>query len=98
MFRAVMLTSLALVAATVAAYRLSGAVPRADFAYVNQTAINTLDPAAVTWNQDIRVALNVWEGLAVRSTDAAVRRRCLPTGGSTRLRSNRARAGRTAIP
>ena len=72
MFRAVMLTSLALVAATVAAYRLSGAVPRADFAYVNQTAINTLDPAAVTWNQDIRVALNVWEGLAVRHPQTSV--------------------------
>ncbi len=36
---------------------------RADFAYLNTNGINTLDPAAITWNQDIRVALNIWEGL-----------------------------------
>ncbi len=36
---------------------------RADFAYVNQSGINTLDPAAMTWMQDFRVALNIWEGL-----------------------------------
>ncbi len=61
-----MFTSIGLVMVTVAAYRLTGARSRADFAYVNQSAINTLDPAAVTWNQDIRVALNIWEGLAAR--------------------------------
>jgi len=45
---------------------LFGAGPagdRADFSYVNQSGIGTLDPSAVTWKQDIRIALNVWEGL-----------------------------------
>ncbi len=36
---------------------------RATLVYVNSSGINTLDPAAMTWNQDLRVARNIWEGL-----------------------------------
>lgn len=36
---------------------------RADFVYVNPSGIHTLDPARMSWLQDFRVALNLWEGL-----------------------------------
>jgi oligopeptide transport system substrate-binding protein len=36
---------------------------RADMTYVNQSDVNTLDPATMTWMQDFRIALNIWEGL-----------------------------------
>jgi len=36
---------------------------RADFVYVNPSGIHTLDPARMSWTQDFRVALNIWEGL-----------------------------------
>lgn len=36
---------------------------RADFRYVNTSDIHTLDPARMSWMQDFRVALNLWEGL-----------------------------------
>jgi oligopeptide transport system substrate-binding protein len=36
---------------------------RADFVYVNPAGIHTLDPARMSWTQDIRLALNIWEGL-----------------------------------
>lgn len=36
---------------------------RADFRYVNASGIHTLDPARMSWTQDLRVALNLWEGL-----------------------------------
>lgn len=36
---------------------------RADFVYVNPAGIHTLDPARMSWTQDIRLALNLWEGL-----------------------------------
>lgn len=36
---------------------------RADFTYVNPSGIHTLDPARMSWLQDFRVALNLWEGL-----------------------------------
>ncbi len=35
----------------------------ADFRYVNSSGIHTLDPARMSWTQDFRVALNIWEGL-----------------------------------
>ena len=37
--------------------------PRADFRFINRGSIFTLDPAAMSWMQDIRLALTVWEGL-----------------------------------
>lgn len=63
MFRAFFLTCVGLLAAVLGAYRHYSHVPRADFAYVNPSGINTLDPAAMTWMQDYRIAINVWEGL-----------------------------------
>lgn len=41
----------------------SGAGPPVDFTYSNGGIIGTLDPAAMSWHQDIHMALNVWEGL-----------------------------------
>ena len=41
----------------------SDSQPRADFTYVNPSGIHTLDPARMSWTQDFRVALNIWEGL-----------------------------------
>lgn len=35
----------------------------ADFRFINRGSINSLDPASMSWMQDIRVALTVWEGL-----------------------------------
>lgn len=37
--------------------------PEADFTFINRGIIGTLDPAAMSWMQDIRMALTVWEGL-----------------------------------
>ncbi|MEK6799284.1 MAG: peptide ABC transporter substrate-binding protein [Planctomycetota bacterium] len=41
----------------------TSARPRADLVYVNPSGIHTLDPARMSWTQDFRVALNIWEGL-----------------------------------
>lgn len=38
-------------------------VPRADLIYVNPSGVHTLDPARMSWTQDFRLALNLWEGL-----------------------------------
>lgn len=35
----------------------------ADFRFINRGSITTLDPAAMSWMQDIRLGLTVWEGL-----------------------------------
>jgi len=35
----------------------------ADFTYIGRGVLSTLDPAAMSWQQDIRMALCVWEGL-----------------------------------
>ncbi len=64
MFRGVLATCLILATLVLGAYSLGTRRERADLAYVNASGIGTLDPAAMTWKQDIRVALNVWEGLA----------------------------------
>ncbi len=37
--------------------------PRADLTYANPQGIHTLDPARMSWTNDLRVALNLWEGL-----------------------------------
>ena len=44
-------------------YLLTSGGQRADFTYVNPSGIHTLDPARMSWTQDFRVALNIWEGL-----------------------------------
>jgi len=41
-----------------------GALPQADFTYAIGDTIKTLDPAHTAWNEDIRIALSLWEGLA----------------------------------
>jgi oligopeptide transport system substrate-binding protein len=35
----------------------------ADFSFINRGSITTLDPAGMSWMQDIRLALTIWEGL-----------------------------------
>jgi len=50
-------------AGTLAAYSFGSREPRADFVYANPSGIHTLDPARMSWTQDFRVALNLWEGL-----------------------------------
>ena len=54
---------LALLVAALTAFSLSEGYTPADFRYVNPSGIHTLDPARMSWTQDFRVALNIWEGL-----------------------------------
>lgn len=63
MIRNLLLICSGLVIASVSLFALTAKVPRADFTYVNPSGIHTLDPARMSWTQDIRVALNIWEGL-----------------------------------
>jgi oligopeptide transport system substrate-binding protein len=63
MFRALMAICLSLVAAVAAGFLFASGGRRADFSYVNSSGINTLDPAQMSWTPDIRVAINIWEGL-----------------------------------
>jgi len=39
------------------------AQPRADFVYVNQDEVGTLDPRGMSWTQDLRLSYALWEGL-----------------------------------
>lgn len=48
--------------------------PRADFRYVNTSDIHTLDPARMSWMQDFRVALNIWEGLTTSDPQTSLPR------------------------
>ena len=50
---------------------------RADFTYVNPSGIHTLDPARMSWLQDFRVGLNLWEGLTTWDPQTLE-----PTGGA----------------
>lgn len=63
MFARLMITCLALTAGTLLLVGQGSEAGRADFRYLNGAGINTLDPAQISWNQDIRLALNIWEGL-----------------------------------
>jgi oligopeptide transport system substrate-binding protein len=38
---------------------------KADFTFINRGTIGTLDPAAMSWMQDLQIALTVWEGLCI---------------------------------
>ncbi|MFH0982285.1 MAG: peptide ABC transporter substrate-binding protein [Planctomycetota bacterium] len=63
MFRVLMivtLLSLALVAAVITTAQDS---TRGDFVYAEASDLNTLDPAQMSWTKDIRIAINIWEGL-----------------------------------
>ncbi|HEY3244783.1 MAG TPA: peptide ABC transporter substrate-binding protein [Phycisphaerae bacterium] len=63
MFRAVIMSCLGLLIATLAWFGFAAPRPRAEFVYVDTSGINTLDPAQLSWVPDIRAALNLWEGL-----------------------------------
>src|SRR3972149_2224854 len=63
MLRKLMLVCAGLLVGCVSLFPLTSKEPRADFTYVNPSGIHTLDPARMSWTQDFRVALNVWEGL-----------------------------------
>lgn len=63
MIRAAGCIFIALIAIAAVSYRSSTSNAPADFVYVNPSGIRTLDPAQMSWNQDFRVALNIWEGL-----------------------------------
>ena len=58
-----MFVCLSLLAVAVAATRFTGTLPRADLTYVNPSGVHALDPARMSWTQDFRLALNLWEGL-----------------------------------
>jgi len=63
MFGRIVAGCLAVVAIELCVVGLRGRSDRADFTYVNPSGIHTLDPARMSWTQDFRVALNIWEGL-----------------------------------
>ncbi|UCG17797.1 MAG: peptide ABC transporter substrate-binding protein [Phycisphaerales bacterium] len=63
MFRTVIVVCVVLLAAILASYRLAEEGPQADFRYANATGISTLDPARISHSHDIRIAINIWEGL-----------------------------------
>jgi oligopeptide transport system substrate-binding protein len=63
MIRYLLLASLSLFVGVILLASTGSAPPRADLTYVNPNGIHTLDPARMSWTQDIRVALNIWEGL-----------------------------------
>ncbi|MCH7700872.1 MAG: peptide ABC transporter substrate-binding protein [Planctomycetes bacterium] len=63
MFARLMITCLVLTAGILLIVGQGSEAGRADFCYLNGAGINTLDPAQISWNQDIRLALNIWEGL-----------------------------------
>ncbi len=65
LFRTLMVLSCMTLALIAAAYSIGDGDGRADFTYVNSAGIGTLDPASITWKQDIRVASNIWEGLTI---------------------------------
>ncbi len=47
----------------ISVYTWSEREERADFTYISKGGIHTLDPARMSWTQDFRIALNIWEGL-----------------------------------
>lgn len=63
MIRTFLLAGSTLLLLILCVYSRSSAPPRADLTYVNPSGIHTLDPVRMSWTQDFRVALNLWEGL-----------------------------------
>ena len=63
MFRNALLICGVLLVGAISMYGFGSTEPRADLTYVNPSGIHTLDPARMSWTQDFRVALNIWEGL-----------------------------------
>ena len=59
-----LLAVLCLVGVLAAIWLGAGAAePDVDFTFINRGIIGRLDPAAMSWMQDIRMALTIWEGL-----------------------------------
>jgi len=65
MIRSLFVICPTLLIAVLTLYGVGEGEPRADFRYVNPSEIHTLDPVRMSWTQDFRVALNIWEGLTV---------------------------------
>ena len=63
MIRKTSLIIIAVLFFCIATYAFTSHSSRADFTYVNPSGIHSLDPARLSWTQDFRVALNIWEGL-----------------------------------
>ena len=63
MKRKILAVSATLLLFALVVYALGATSPRADLTYVNPSGIHTLDPSRMSWTQDFRVALNLWEGL-----------------------------------
>lgn len=63
MIARISLACVVLFALVLATFSMGAREQRADFTYVNPSDIHTLDPARMSWIQDFRVALNIWEGL-----------------------------------
>ncbi len=63
MMRGILLVCAACVLVVVLIHAFTSREARADLTYVNPSGIHTLDPARMSWTQDFRVALNIWEGL-----------------------------------
>ncbi len=63
MIRNLLLVCTTLTVVALLFYTVTERTTRADFTYVNPSGIHTLDPARMSWTQDFRVALNIWEGL-----------------------------------
>ena len=63
MMRPVWLVCATVLVGTLSVYSIHSREPKADLTYVNPSGIHTLDPARMSWLQDFRIALNIWEGL-----------------------------------
>jgi len=59
----ILVASLTMLVVALSVYDETGEQERADLTYANPSGIHTLDPARMSWTQDLRIALNIWEGL-----------------------------------
>lgn len=66
MRRVLLLPTLLLLGLALGGYLLSGGIPRGPrtLVFCNADDIKTLDPGKMSWANDIRVAMGLWEGLA----------------------------------
>jgi oligopeptide transport system substrate-binding protein len=63
-----------LIVAVVASVWSDRPLPRADLVIVERAEVNTVDPHQASWNQDLRVARALFEGLLAEDTAAADQR------------------------
>lgn len=74
MIRGLSVVLLLVALGVISLFAFGGEGPRADFRYVNTSDIHTLDPARMSWMQDFRVALNIWEGLTTSDPESTLPR------------------------